>query len=117
MDKIFDKIAAIGIPGLVLVVVMATSGYAGAAAITTALAVLGGPIGMIGGIGILIILGLISKALTQKGIEITFRQVLKRIKKQGNTNEEIRRIIGSYWFLTKDMKKKLEKYIDMWGND
>ena len=68
MDKIFDNIAALGVPALVLVVAMATSGYVGVAAITTALAALGGPIGMIGGIGMLIILSLISKALAQKGI-------------------------------------------------
>ncbi|MFM6039787.1 MAG: hypothetical protein ACKPBB_18935 [Sphaerospermopsis kisseleviana] len=49
MDKIVDKIAALGVPGLVLVVAMAFTGWAGAAAITTGLAVLGGPFGMLGG--------------------------------------------------------------------
>lgn len=115
MDKIFDKIAALGVPGLVLVVVMAGSGYAGAAAITTALAALGGPIGMIGGIGMLIILGLISKALAQKGIEITFKEVLKRIKEKGKTNIEIKKVIDGYWFLSKELQRKLMEYIEKWG--
>ena len=65
----------------------------------------------------LIILGLISKVLAQKGIEITFREVLNRIKKQGKTNDEIREIIEGYWFLTKELKNKLREYIDMWGDD
>ena len=49
MDKIFDKIAALGVPALVLVVAMAMTGLYGAAAITAALAMIG-PFGIIGGI-------------------------------------------------------------------
>src|SRR5258708_35391917 len=44
-------------PRLVLLAVMANSGFAGAAAITSALATLGGPAGMLGGIAALIALG------------------------------------------------------------
>ena len=65
----------------------------------------------------LIILGLISKALAQKGIEITFKEVMKRIKKKDKTNDEIREIIAGYWFVSKALKKKLREYIDMWGDD
>lgn len=46
MDQIVDKIAALGVPGLVLLVAMAFTGWAGAAALTTALAALGGSLGM-----------------------------------------------------------------------
>ena len=49
MDKLLDKIAALGVPGVVLAVAMETTGYVGAAALTTALATLGGPLGMLGG--------------------------------------------------------------------
>lgn len=39
MDELVKKIAALGLPGVVLIVVMATTGLTGAAAITTALAI------------------------------------------------------------------------------
>lgn len=55
--KIVDLLAAAGVPGLVLLAAMAISGYSGAAAITVALSSLGGPAGMIGGIGLLVTLG------------------------------------------------------------
>ncbi|MDP3486811.1 MAG: hypothetical protein Q8S19_02620 [Bacillota bacterium] len=48
MDKLVTKIVALGVPGLILVVAMGVSGWAGGAAITVALA--GGPFGMLGGI-------------------------------------------------------------------
>lgn len=41
MDKIFSKVAALGVPGLVLVIAISATGLAGGAAITTALAALG----------------------------------------------------------------------------
>ena len=53
MDKVVDKIAAFRVLGLILLVAMHIVGFAGAAALITALAVLGGPIGMLGGIALL----------------------------------------------------------------
>ena len=41
--ELVRKIAALGVPAIVLVIVMATTGLTGAAAITSALAFLGGP--------------------------------------------------------------------------
>ena len=41
MDKIVSKIAALGVPGLVLTVAIGATGLAGGAAITTALAAIG----------------------------------------------------------------------------
>ena len=47
MDEVIKKIAALGVPGLIFTVALGTSGLAGAAAITAALAMLG-PGGIIG---------------------------------------------------------------------
>ncbi|HEY9639401.1 MAG TPA: hypothetical protein V6C57_02900 [Coleofasciculaceae cyanobacterium] len=69
MDEIVKKVAALGLPGVVLVIVMATTGLTGAAAITSALAMLGGPAGMLGGIAVLGLTGLISDALAKVGLE------------------------------------------------
>ncbi|HYW21584.1 MAG TPA: hypothetical protein VE956_20230 [Nodularia sp. (in: cyanobacteria)] len=47
MDEIVRKLAGIGLPAIILLITMASTGLAGAAAITAALAMLG-PGGMVG---------------------------------------------------------------------
>src|SRR5690242_20926998 len=59
-QKTVSNLVGLGIPGLILLAVIATTGYAGAAAITTALATLGGPFGMLGGIAALVAMGFAS---------------------------------------------------------
>ena len=44
MDKVVDKIVGLGVPGLVLLIAVSISGFSGAAALTAALASLGGTI-------------------------------------------------------------------------
>ena len=88
-DNIVSVIAGLGVPGLVLLVTMAISGWAGAAALTTALAALGGPFGMLGGMGVLGILVLISKGLTEFGLEKIFFAVINRMEKDGQSKEMI----------------------------
>jgi hypothetical protein len=85
MDQLVDKIAALGVPGLVLVVTMAVTGWAGAAALTTALALLGGPFGMLGGIALLGILGLISKGLSDYGFEAIFKAIVDELMRKGKS--------------------------------
>lgn len=69
MDEVAKKVAALGLPGVILVVTMAATGLTGAAAITAALAFLGGPGGMLGGLAVLGLTGLITDALTKVGLE------------------------------------------------
>lgn len=54
MDRIVNKIAGLGVPGIMLMVAISMTGLSGAAAITAALALLG-PGGMLGGIAFLIV--------------------------------------------------------------
>ena len=42
IDDVVRNVADLGLPGVILVITMAATGFAGAAAITTALAALGG---------------------------------------------------------------------------
>jgi hypothetical protein len=88
-DNVVSVIAGLGVPGLVLLVAMAISGWAGAVAITTALAALGGPLGMLGGIALLGVLALISKGLTEFGLEKIFSTVITRMEKDGQSKEGI----------------------------
>lgn len=83
MDEFVRKAAGLGLPMIVLLIVMATTGLTGAAAITTALAMLG-PGGMIGGIAFLGIMGLATEMLSKYGLE----ELLKRIYCQRCANGE-----------------------------
>ena len=56
MDEFVERLAGIGVPALVFLIIMSTTGLAGAAAITATLALLG-PGGMIGGIITLTVIG------------------------------------------------------------
>ena len=73
-SRVVDLLVAAGVPGLILLAAMTVSGFAGAAAITTALAAIGGPAGMLGGIGFLVSLGVV---LTQYSVYDLSRAVLK----------------------------------------
>jgi hypothetical protein len=107
MDKIVDKIVALGVPGLVLLLAMATTGYVGAAALTAALATMGGPFGMLGGIAVLGLLVLISKGLANYGFEAIYTQVLKGLReKKGLSKKDITDKINSYP-ISRSMKRKL----------
>ncbi|MEM9009274.1 MAG: hypothetical protein AAGE59_37955 [Cyanobacteria bacterium P01_F01_bin.86] len=110
MDQIVDKIAALGVPGLVLLVAMAVTGWAGAAAITAALAMLGGPFGMLGGIAVLGLLGLISRGLTEYGFEKIFQAVVDELRKKGKSTSDIEREVSSYP-ISRDLKLKVKDYL------
>jgi hypothetical protein len=110
MDQLVDKIAALGVPGLVLVVAMAVTGWTGAAALTTALAMLGGPFGMLGGIAMLGILGLISKGLSDYGFEAIFIAIVDELKKQGKSKADIEQEVESYP-VSRDLKLKIKDYL------
>ena len=91
INRVVEIITGLGVPGLVLLVAMSVSGWAGAAAITTALATLGGPLGMLGGIAALGVMVLIASAIPRFGFWEIFKRVLENLKDQGKTNEEILR--------------------------
>jgi hypothetical protein len=110
MDQLVDKIAALGVPGLVLVVAMSATGWAGAAALTTALAMLGGPFGMLGGIAMLGILGLISKGLSDYGFEEMFKAIVDELKRTGKSKVDIEREVESYP-VSRDLKLKIKDYL------
>ncbi len=110
MDWIIAQIAALGVPGLILLVTMAFTGWAGAAAITTALALLGGPFGMLGGIGVLGIMGLISKGLAEYGFENLCIGVVDELKKQGKSPENIMEEID--WYpISDELKARVKAHI------
>lgn len=107
MDKLVNKIVALGVPGLVLLIAMHLTGFAGAAALTAALASLGGPLGMLGGLAVLGILSLIANGLSKYGFEAIYDKVIYRLKTEQNlTEEEIIEKIWSYP-ISRSMKYRL----------
>lgn len=111
MDKIVDMVAALGIPGLVLVIAIAVAGPAGGAAIMWALAFLGGPLGALGGIAVLILISIISKAIAEYGAVAVAKAVVERLRDKGHTHEEIRRKIAGYP-ISRGLKAKLLVFLD-----
>lgn len=111
VDKVVDKIAAMGVPGLVLLVAMAATGWVGAAAVTTALAALGGPLGMLGGIAVLGVLGLISKGLTEYGFEKIFIATVDRLREEGTSKEDIKAKIEEYP-ISRELKLKILDHLE-----
>ena len=111
LDKVVSIIVGFGIPGLVLLVAVITAGVAGGAAIVVALATLGGPIGMLGGIALLGVLLLISKALTEYGTEVLLRRVIVGLKQKGHSRPDIMKAIDSYP-ISKSLKAKLREYVE-----
>lgn len=110
MEKVISKVAALGIPGLVLVVVMGATGLTGAAALTAALAALG-PAGMIGGIITLGVISVLSQGLTEFGFSAIFSGVVKELYKKGESKESILRKIKKYP-LSKSLKRKLKEELE-----
>lgn len=107
MDKLVDKIVALGVPGLVLLVAISATGFAGAAALTTALAALGGPFGMLGGIVVLGILGLISRGVSTYGFEVIYSRVINRLRDEQNLTEKMIIDKINNYPISRSMKLKL----------
>ena len=110
MEKVISKIAALGVPGLVLLIAIGATGLSGAAAITAALAALG-PGGIIGGIVLLGVIGVIVDGVAEFGFQAIFAGVVKELYHRGETKESILKKIDKYP-LTKGLKLKLKEEIN-----
>lgn len=106
MDKVVEKLVALGVPGLVLLVVIATSGLAGGAAIVAGLALLGGPFGILGGIAMLGVMALVADAVASYGMEQIFRNVVAGLREKGMSRSQIRSELDGYP-LTADLKRRV----------
>lgn len=115
MDKIVGKVAALGIPGLILITAIGATGLSGGAAITAALAALG-PGGMIGGITTLGVIGLLSEGIAEFGFDSIFNAVVKELYKNGETKEAILKKIKKYP-VSKGLKRKLCESLDKVSNE
>jgi aldehyde:ferredoxin oxidoreductase len=110
LEKAISKIAALGVPGLIFIIAVAAAGGSGAAAITAALASLG-PGGMVGGIAFLGVVGVITNAITEYGVDAIFTGVVKELYLQGESKESIKEKVSKYP-ISKGLKLKLFDTLD-----
>ncbi|MCC5615447.1 hypothetical protein LC605_10275 [Nostoc sp. CHAB 5836] len=110
MDEVVKKIAALGLPGILLVIAISVSGVAGGYGVVAALAGLGGPFGIIGGLGVLGLTTLVGEAIAGFGIEA----VLKSIYTERRKTESVRYLLKEIKDLpiTEDLKLKLKNELN-----
>ncbi|MDG2084763.1 MAG: hypothetical protein P8K66_07365 [Planctomycetota bacterium] len=85
-SKVFKAIASLGVPGVILFILISTSGLYGAAAYTSSLAALGGPFGMLGGLFVLGLLTMAGPTIVRTGLS----GLPKLLDILGKSPEEVR---------------------------
>ncbi len=111
MDELVSKLAGLGVAGLVLVGLVATSSYAGAVAITTSLALLGGPFGMIGGAVTISLIAAISSMIAKVGVETLAKAVVQKLRDNGKSKADIIQEINRFPMLTNGLRAQLREYV------
>lgn len=111
MDRIIKSITALGVPALILLLASSINGLAGAAAITSALRMLGGSFGMVGGLAISGIIAMVSKIGTDYSFDAIAIKVLKKLYSKGETKKDILDKINSYP-ISGDLKIKLKEKLN-----
>lgn len=91
MEEIIKKIAGLGLPGIILVVLAVASGGSNAA-IVAALTAAGGPFGILGGIGLLGLAGVIGDTLGLYGFETIIQMVYSERKKNESVSALVKEI-------------------------
>ena len=110
MEKVISKLVALGIPGLVLLIVISTSGLAGGAAIVAALSLIG-PGGMIGGVITLGVIALVVDAIAEYGVEAIACGVVEGLLKEGETKDSLLRKIAEYP-ISSSLKRRLKEIVN-----
>jgi hypothetical protein len=111
MDELVNKLAGLGVAGLVLVGLVATSSYVGAVAITTSLALLGGPFGMIGGAVALTLIAAISSMAAKVGIEVLAKAVVQKLIDCGRSKDSIIQEVNNFPMITEGLRAQLREYV------
>jgi hypothetical protein len=108
MDEIVKKLAGLGLPGIMIVIATAVSGGS-AAAIVSLITSLGGPLGLIGGLGVLGLTASVGEVIAGYGIET----ILKSIYAERSKTESVRFLLKEIKDLpiTEELKLKLRNQL------
>jgi hypothetical protein len=109
MDEIVKKLAGLGLPGVILVILTATSGGS-SAAVTAVLTTLGGPFGIVGGIALLGLTTVLGDTIASYGIEA----IVKAIYAERSKTESMRSLLKEIQDLpiTEELKVKLKNLLE-----
>ena len=110
LDEITRKVASLGLPGVILVVAVAMS-QSRAYPIIFALLSLGGPLGIVGGLGVLALASVLSDVLTGYGLEVILGAVYKERRKNETQSSLLKEVEGLP--ITEDLKLKLKHQIEV----
>ncbi|QKQ75849.1 hypothetical protein [Nostoc sp. TCL240-02] len=108
MDEIAKKLAGLGLPGIILVILTVTSAGSNAA-IVAALTAIGGPFGIVGGVGILGLITVVGDTVAGYGIEA----VLKAVYTERSKTESVRYLLKEIKDLpiSEELKLKLKNHL------
>jgi uncharacterized membrane protein len=106
IDKLTEKIFAIGIPMLLLVVIKFLTGNNGASAFTDGMEDLGFGFGMMGGVLFLIILALLIETIIRYLFERKFNNIIKKMQSENHSRTEIIVCISKKILYSKDLKNR-----------
>lgn len=108
LNDFVRKIAALGTPGVVFLVAMSSTGLAGGAAIASALALLGGPAGMYGGIILLPVIAVATDYLAKYGLEFLVALIYqRRIEEEGKSVQVVVEEVSDLKFLSNESKSRI----------
>jgi hypothetical protein len=88
LDQIATKLAGLGLPGIILVI-LAISSAGSNATIVAAITAMGGPFGILGGIGLLGLITVAGDAVSSYGIEA----ILKAVYTERSKKESVRLLL------------------------
>ncbi|MEH2155333.1 hypothetical protein [Nostoc sp.] len=108
MDEVVKKLAGLGLPGVILVVLTAASGGSSAAVAAT-LTILGGPFGIVGAIALLGLITVVGDIIAGYGIEA----ILQAIYAERSKTELVKFLLQEIKDLpiTEDLKLKLRNQL------
>lgn len=89
LETVITMLAAIGGSGAVVVIVAATTGLTGAAALVTALSLMGGPLGILGGVFATAGVSLLCYSISQYGVGYILERLAQKWKADGKSVAEI----------------------------
>jgi hypothetical protein len=112
MDELAKKLAGLGLPGVILVVLTVASGGS-SAAVAAALTAWGGPFGIVGGIALLGLVSVIGDTVAGFGLEA----LLKAIYSERSKTESVRVLLKEIKDLpiSDELKLKLKEHLSPAG--
>ncbi|MBD2508795.1 hypothetical protein [Nostoc sp. ATCC 53789] len=110
MDDIVKKLAGLGLPGVILVILTVTTGGS-SAAVAAILTALGGPFGIVGGIALLGLVTVVGDTVTGYGIEAILKGIYTERSKTESVIFLFKEIQGLP--ITEELKLKLKNQLSV----